>query len=120
MITWPKHFKESEFCCPCCGKSEMDQEFLNKLSEARSHAGVPFKINSGFRCVVHNGSLPNSSAFSSHLSGHAADIATPNSAIRYAILLGLLLSGFNRIGIGTNFVHVDDDPKKPPFVIWGY
>jgi hypothetical protein len=29
-------------------------------------------------------------------------------------------AGFNRIGISSTFIHVDNDPSKPEDVIWLY
>jgi hypothetical protein len=33
---------------------------------------------------------------------------------------GLMMSGFNRIGIGDDFIHVDVDEILPQDVIWKY
>lgn len=114
-----KHFKIEEFNCPCCGKNGMEPEFLGRIDEARSLSRVPFKINSGFRCEKHNlevGGKPTSS----HRFGYAGDISTPNSRIRFMVLEGLVRAGFTRIGIGSNFIHCDNDPLKPPEVLWLY
>jgi hypothetical protein len=27
---------------------------------------------------------------------------------------------FNRMGVGKDFIHVDDDPELPPNLIWVY
>lgn len=115
-----KYFKESEFSCPCCNACELDKDFLKKLNIARGCAEAPFKINSGFRCASHNASLPQSSPNSSHLSGHAADISTPDPETRYKVLYGLIVASFTRIGIGKTFIHVDDDPTKTHSLIWMY
>ena len=32
----------------------------------------------------------------------------------------LMKVGFNRIGVGNTFIHVDIDPEKPIDVIWTY
>ena len=74
-----KHFELSEFDCPC-GKctASMDGEFLDALDEARELAGVPFSINSGYRCIEHNKSVGGSKT-SSHMLGVAAiSAATPS------------------------------------------
>ena len=115
-----EYFTPKEFACPCCGVSLMDDNFVNKLSFARSRSSCPFIICSGFRCQLHNDSLLNSVPDSSHLSGLAVDIKATNSIWRFQILSSLFSIGFNRIGIGTNFIHVDLDLSKPSHVVWGY
>ena len=97
----------------------MDKKFLLKLEIAREIAGVPFKINSGYRTKEQNqkaGGVPNSS----HIKGHAADIHCNNSVSRFTIVNALLKAGLNRIGIAETFIHVDDDPDKVTNVIWTY
>ena len=116
-----KYFKLSEFDSPdLVGSGEaMDKEFLSRLDQARSLAGVPFKITSGFRTPQHNakvGGVENSS----HIIGHAADIACSNSVYRFKIITSLLKAGFTRIGIADSFIHVDNDPNKPANVTWVY
>jgi len=114
-----KHFTKDEFACPCCGKAEMNEEFLQKLDGAREIAEIPFRINSGFRCPKHNaevGGVPESS----HLLGLAADISATTGARMFRIVAGLLAAGFTRIGIGNGFVHVDSDRTKNSPNIWKY
>ncbi len=117
------HFAYYEFDCQCNGcmsKGEgMDSNFLRMIDMAREVAGVPFKIDSGLRCESHNKSAGGKST-SSHLTGHAADIATPDSKTRYAVLQGLHMAGFKRMGVAETFIHCDNDPKKPLSVCWVY
>ena len=114
-----KHFKLSEFKCPCCGRADMQQEFLDKIDKARDIAGIPFVITSGFRCPKHNkevGGRPNSA----HTKGLAADIKCINSRDRFRMVKALLEAGFTRIGVGKDFIHADIDKSKPQEVIWTY
>ena len=117
-----KNFNTSEFSCKCgsCGSSEnkMDLDFLSSLQYARDVAGRRFNITSGFRCANHPESVKRPT--SSHIIGLAADIATPDSTYRHAVVRALIRAGFSRIGIGKSFVHVDNDPSKPPNVMWDY
>jgi zinc D-Ala-D-Ala carboxypeptidase len=116
-----KYFKLSEFDSPDMvgsGKA-MDLGFLEKLDRARSLAGIPFKITSGYRSEEHNkkvGGVENSS----HIKGYAADIACNGSARRHIIITSLLSAGFNRIGVADTFIHVDNDPNKTANLIWTY
>lgn len=81
---------------------------------------IPFKISSGFRCEKHNKEIPNSASNSPHLRGWAADIHCPNSKDRHYIVRALVLTGFDRIGIGKNFIHADCDPSLKNSLIWLY
>lgn len=97
----------------------MDSTFLNKLQEARTIAGVPFSINSGYRTKEHNkkvGGKPDSS----HLKGLAVDISCTSSNRRCVVLSSLIKAGFTRIGIGRTFIHVDLDDSKVQNVYWMY
>ena len=116
-----KHFEEHEFDSPDLEGSGvyMNKDFLEKLDEAREIADLPFKINSGFRTFRHNKKVGGKSD-SSHLRGLAVDISCTDSRSRYYIITALLEAGFNRIGVGDTFIHVDDDKEKSKNVIWTY
>jgi len=116
-----KYFKESEFKCKCgqCSGGNINLSFEQKLNEARHIANVPFYITSGFRCPIHNeneGGKPNSE----HTKGLAVDIRAESSYIRYKILTSLIEVGLTRIGIASNFIHVDMSDVKENFLIWTY
>ena len=69
-----KNFKVSEFACKHCGKNLIDQRVLNMAQELRDYLGVPVKVNSGYRCEIHNknvGGVKNSK----HVQGKAADLS---------------------------------------------
>jgi len=97
----------------------MDETFIQRLVLARSYADVPFKLNSSIRCAEHNAEVGGSET-SSHLFGLAVDIDCQSSYHRFKILHGLQQGGFNRFGIGSNFIHVDLDEDKPKEMIWTY
>ncbi len=120
MIKECKYFKLSEFDSPDVPGSgkNMHHSTLLMLCEARKIAGVPFKINSGFRSVAHNKKV-GGVANSAHLKGYAIDIATPNGKNQEIIVRALRQAGFKRFGVYTNFVHADNDPSKKQFVAWG-
>ena len=115
-----KYFKLSEFDSPDLKGSgkNMCSEFLQKIDKAREIAGIPFKINSGYRTLEHNRSL-NSKDTSSHIKGCASDIHCNNSVNRSIIVSALIKAGFRRLGIANTFVHVDCDNEKPN-AIWLY
>ena len=112
-----KYFKESELACRCCGELEESETMITKLIKAREIAGVPFNINSGYRCEYHNKNVGGVSN-SSHVGGYAVDIRVDSNSKRYIILNALIEAGFNRIGIYSSFIHADVDPTKPSNTIW--
>ena len=106
-----KYFKKIEY--------NMNEDFLAKLDKAREFANIPFIINSAYRSPEQNarvGGKPNSS----HLRGLAVDIRANDSSTRYIVLNALIKVGFNRIGVASSFIHVDDDKEKANNVIWTY
>lgn len=116
-----RYFKLSEFDSPDAPGSgkNMKPPLLVKLDYARSLAGIPFVITSGYRTKSHNkkvGGVSNSS----HLAGWAVDISSVGSATKYKIVEAALQAGFDRIGIGNSFVHLDCDPDKVRDLIWTY
>jgi len=116
-----KHFNLREFDSPDSPNSgiNMNPKLLEMLDDSRDIAGIPFKINSGYRTEEHNKKVGGKKN-SAHLSGFAADISVTSSLDRFTILDSLIEAGFNRIGIGNTFIHVDCDPDKSQYVIWTY
>lgn len=104
---------------PKCSVSDMDEDFLDKLLFAQKLCGCKFRITSAFRTVSYEKSKGRSGR-SAHCLGKAVDISTIDSKTRYIVVAALLNAGFNRIGIGKNFVHVDDDMKRVHPVIFHY
>lgn len=102
---------------PC--EQHMDLWFIERLQLSRKIAGIPYNINSGWRCEVWN-EIVGGSPDSSHMRGLAADIAVVTSQQRYTIMGALIQAGFKRIGIREDFIHVDADPEKEQGLIWLY
>ena len=116
-----RNFELSEFDSPDeqgSGKY-MDETFLSMLDDARSIAGIPFIINSGFRTPSHNAYVGGKEK-SSHQYGYAVDLHCTGSRERSIIISSLQEAGFTRFGIGNTFIHVDSDPDKDANVIWTY
>jgi len=106
-----KYFTTEEFECPCCKQNHIKPELVDKLDMARSLAGVPFHVNSGWRCPAHNLQV-GGSLTSSHLKGLAADIQALTDFYRFRVVMGAVLAGFTRIGVYKTFIHIDGDPEK--------
>ena len=115
------YFSLKEFDSPDVKGSgkKMDKDFLLKLDFARELAGIPFKINSGYRTQEWNMKVGGRFG-SSHKKGLAADIGYTGSRERYLILHSLLKAGINRLGIGKTFIHADMDSLKDENVVWLY
>ena len=119
-LMWYKNFKSWEFDSPDLPGSgkKMNVVFMSLLEAARLKADIPFIINSGYRSVSHN-SFIGGEADSAHLIGKAADIYCGDSVSRIKIIISLVETGFTRIGVGENFIHVDSDSSKPD-ALWLY
>ena len=102
----------------------MDYDFMQMLQKARLFSARPFVITSGYRTPSYHRRLGAQgypiSKNSSHLLGQAADIRCDTATDRAHILAGLLDAGFERIGIGKTFIHVDNDQLKRSPCIWLY
>lgn len=120
------NFTPREFTCRCDGLCDhpvvVSLDLVAKLDKIRDLIGMPVTIVSGTRCERHNRKVGGKS-MSAHVprdgTSHAADIRCPDNAFRFAFLAAALPI-FNRIGIGKDFIHVDDDPNLPPNVVWVY
>ena len=117
-MTELKYFKWSDFACNCCAGNHTNPESAKRLDKAREISGVPFIVNSAYRCEVHNQDVGSKSSV--HPGGYAFDIKATDSRSRYNILKGMQKAGFTRIGIAKTFIHCDDDPSKASDVIWVY
>ena len=118
-----KYFDISEFDSPDDTDSgdNMDINFVRKLDEAREIAGIPFKVNSGYRTPFHNtkvGGVKDSSHIK--IPCCAVDIKAEDSRTRFLIISAAIQAGINRIGIGENFIHLDADITKSQDVTWHY
>ena len=119
------HFESHEFDCPNLPNSgiNMDDAFLQMLDDARSIAGIPFNITSGYRTKDRN-KLVGGVSNSSHLVGKAVDIAVGSGGERYIVLNALIQAGFRRLGVAKTFIHADSDSidqgGAKPNSVWTY
>ncbi|MEM3771988.1 MAG: D-Ala-D-Ala carboxypeptidase family metallohydrolase [Candidatus Micrarchaeia archaeon] len=115
-----KYFTPEEFakCIPACCIEDLEPLLLEILNEAREKAGIPFVIRSAYRSVEYERSKGRT-GYSSHCNGLAVDIKCNDSIDRLKIVRALLDTGFTRIGIYENFIHVDIDDTKPACMWYG-
>jgi len=115
-----KHFSRWEFACHCgCGFDTPNPELVQALELLRAELGDrPIRITSGCRCPVHNDSV-ESSDYSQHVRGRAADIWVAGMDVVYLARLAEQVQAFNEGGIGvypdSGFVHVDVRVEKPEY-----
>ncbi len=110
-----KNFTSEEFECPCCKQDAINIIMVKMLQEARDYAGIPFIINSGYRCRQHNSNVMGSKD-STHLTGDGIDIEAISKHSKYIIVFALMLAGFTRIIIYDNHIHADK--KTPLTLLW--
>lgn len=94
-------------------------QLLLFLDKARHYARIPFIITSGPRCHDHNIEVGGSKT-SEHITGQAADVRAQTSRERFFIVDAALKTGFERIGIGRDFIHLGLSPNHDSQVIWLY
>jgi zinc D-Ala-D-Ala carboxypeptidase len=112
------NFSRGEFKCPCCDVSDINVGFVLRLQLARQRIGKGMSINSGYRCKSRNEAVGGVES-SAHRKGLAADVRCSNSSDRM-LFLSIFPEFFTRIGIASNFIHVDIDESKHQNVIWVY
>jgi hypothetical protein len=118
-----RYFQPIEFACKCeravCDAVKVSESLLWRLDDIRGLCSQALYINSGVRCPYWNeksGGEPNSE----HTLGLGADIRCEDSRLRYQIVKAAIDSGFTRIGIGRNFVHLGISMQHDNFVVWHY
>lgn len=107
------HFALHEFACTHCQRIKLRYlpELTDLLESIRDRAGVPLKISSGYRCQVHNASIPNASPVSQHLVGRAADLHWDKRRIKVDRMATIADdAGARGRGIYPWGIHVDTRP----------
>ena len=114
-------FSFDDFACGCgCDRNETDPVLIDMLDTARTFSGVPFIIDSGYRCPANNRNAKSTS--NNHTSGQAADIRCTDGPTRMKIVEALIRAGFRRLGFHTGFIHADrmDQTHNKVRSFWPY
>lgn len=116
-----KYFNDKEFkqCIPSCSIEDMDMDFLLLLDKVRETAGIPLVLNCAYRSIEWDKNKGRSGN-SAHCKGKAVDIRCNDSSNRFKIISSAIANGITRIGIGKNYIHLDNDDSLPQNVIWHY
>ena len=102
--------------CPCCGKCDMDNEFMDALQSVRTKCDFGFKVNSAYRCQEHNAKVSKNTK-GQHSTGLAADISMKDRYKRYLILREAINSGyFKDIAISSTFIPSSINISR--YILW--
>ena len=116
-----KYFKPDEFSSPDDPGTgiRMNMDLVERLDALRAKCNFALIITSGYRTDAHNKKVGGVDS-SEHTDGNAVDIRCKSSSRRFTIVENALLLGFERIGIGSTFVHLGVSKTHPQRVIWTY
>jgi len=95
-----------------------DPELLRLLALLSKEVGRKLEVNSGHRSHTHNEEIGGVSD-SAHLTYKAVDLHAGNPEKALALAKAAAKVGFQRIGVGRTFVHVDVDYSKNYPTAWG-
>lgn len=123
-MDWGRYpnFRESEFACRHCGKTEMEPDFMYRLQGLRNRYNKAMTITSGYRCPDHPVEKAKP-APGPHSTGKAADVAVQGSEAHRLLSIAFEL-GFSGIGVqqkgDKRFIHLDTvtDGQRP--TVWSY
>ena len=128
-LDWTRYpnFTEAEMRCrgkDCCGgRADMDPDFMDRLQAMRTEAGIPFQVNSGYRCPDYNDRISTTGRNGPHPTGHAVDLGVARReafiVAKLAFKHGMTGLGFDQKGDGR-FLHIDDLETSPRPNIWSY
>lgn len=115
------HFSESEFqrCTPKCSSLDMSAAFMERLERFRETVAQPIYLNSAFRSMSWE-ATHNRSGSSMHTRGRAVDIQCRSNQERLKFVRAAIACGFNGIGIGRNYIHLDDRADCSNPCMWLY
>ncbi len=119
---WEKiepYFYRKELYSRDAMREEMQYGFMRLLLVTRLEAQMPFIMTSGWRTPQRNEDIGGNWR-SAHLTGWAGDVKAVFSWQKFTIINAALTAGFNRIGIGNTFIHLDNKPGYVENVIWTY
>jgi hypothetical protein len=130
MLITP-NFSSDEMACSCCGKSDMDEDFMEMLQQLREEAGFAFRISSARRCEVHDANVSSykKSKAGIHTYGKAVDVLVGhiNTTKTLKLIKQAQDIGFTGLGLALRgarpkrFIHLDSrgvDFSLP--AVWTY
>jgi|TARA_Y100000310_G_scaffold299010_1_gene333460 uncharacterized protein YcbK (DUF882 family) len=111
---WP-NFKPSEVACQHCGELLVDEEAMDALQHHRGLLNGPLKINSAYRCPIHN-AMVGGAPLSAHKFAKAFDKSLTHPPRKRVTMEETgYKAGFKGMGRYKTFSHQDTGRKR----IWG-
>lgn len=111
---------------PPCTLDQLSSALKERLILAQRMCGIPFTITCGYRSEAfdrakgRSGRSAHCRRYNGNPSSLAVDVSTTDSHTRFKVLVGAVLAGFPRIGVGKSFLHLDIDETKPHPIIFHY
>ena len=103
--------------------TNLNPDLIDKICKLEALLGYELTITSGFRAADHPvealKKAPGAHNGDGRL-GDAVDCVCLGSRDRYYLVKHALALGFNRVGIASDFIHLDVSTKRTPEVIWLY
>lgn len=115
----PKVMPNFSRCVPKSSLIQLAPEVREMLLLLEALLDQELIVNSAFRTVEHEKKQGRSGS-SSHCKGLAVDVSCYDSRLRYQIVEKAMTVGFDRIGIGKTFIHLDIDKDKVHPIIFHY
>lgn len=114
----PTYFSAGEFltCSPACKIEDMDVEFLRILDNVRAFYGRPITLTCAYRSRDYDKSKGRDGS-SYHCKGRAVDVYCRDPYHRAELVYAAQACGLNGIGIGKNFIHLDNRVVR---TMWHY
>jgi uncharacterized protein YcbK (DUF882 family) len=113
QITPNFNVEKDGLSCRCCGAWYYNPSFWSKIQALRDMLGIPFIVNSAYRCRIYNDAIGGSKG-SRHLYGDAVDISTLGwTGNQKHQLIELACSLSMSIGVYSDFIHLDLRPMTP-------
>ena len=122
MSIWPApNFSPAELTCRCCGRVKVETAALIMLQAVRESMGRALRINSAYRCPIHNANV-GGAPLSQHKEGKAFDISVSGwtEDERAELVAAAYHAGFTGFGGYTSFLHVDVGRRRQWGQPWGH
>lgn len=107
----------SRFACKCCGVDRVKDRAKAALLALETAMDLTFTVTSAYRCPRHNKAVGGARSSRHTLACDAFDILWPNDETRKELIEVAIRCGFNGIGLGKTFVHLDMRPNR---MTWTY